>query len=139
MNIRQTTQFLARVNLLDNRDVDQAIIAHWHELIGHLDYDDALTALKHHASTSTAYLMPAHIVAGAARAREASLPPRSPATPETCAGHKFLAHYCVHCGAWDGIEHYRPVEVHRDTPTTCTGGAGSSSDHTRGRAVIHTN
>ena len=61
MNIEQTAVVLAKVAALDNRnDTDAAILA-WHEVIGDLDYQDALRAVAIHRMNSTDYLMPAHI------------------------------------------------------------------------------
>lgn len=61
MNIEQTAVVLAKVAALDNRtDTDSAVLA-WHEVIGDLDYQDALRAVAIHRMESTEYLMPAHI------------------------------------------------------------------------------
>ena len=69
MNIEQTAVILAKVAALDNRnDTDAAILA-WHEVIGDLDYFDALEAVAIHRRESTEYLMPAHIRAIVARLR----------------------------------------------------------------------
>lgn len=72
MNLAETGKLLAKVQLYDNRTVDRATIEAWHEVIGHLDFQVALQALKIHKMTSTDYLQPAHIVMNARKAREAS-------------------------------------------------------------------
>lgn len=71
MQKSQTAKLLGKAALVDNRTVDQLTIEAWHEVIGHLDYDDAMTALTEHRRTSTDYLQPAHIVAGVAKVRRA--------------------------------------------------------------------
>lgn len=71
MEIRETGRILAKAAIIDNRNIDEMTIAAWHEIIGHLDYRDAITALDTHRRESTEYLQPAHIVAGARKAREA--------------------------------------------------------------------
>lgn len=64
MQKSQTARLLGKAALVDNRTIDQMTIEAWHEIVGHLDYDDALAALLKHRTESTDYLMPAHIVAG---------------------------------------------------------------------------
>lgn len=66
----QTKQVLAKIALVDNRLVDLATIAAWHEIIGHLSYDDAMQAVTNHRRNSFDYLTPAHVVAGARIVRE---------------------------------------------------------------------
>jgi len=65
----QTAKLLAKAQLVDNRTVDAMTVAAWHEIVGPLDFDDAMTALTEHRRASTDYLMPAHIVAGVKRIR----------------------------------------------------------------------
>lgn len=69
MTPEQTKLILAKVALVDNRQADITAIAAWHEIIGHLEYVDALQAVTNHRRESTEYLMPAHIVAGAKKIR----------------------------------------------------------------------
>ena len=42
----------------------------WHEVIGHIPYAVAMTALTIHRRTSSEYLMPAHIIANLRKARD---------------------------------------------------------------------
>jgi hypothetical protein len=65
----QTKTILAKAALLDNRTVDLAVIKAWHEVVGHLDYRDAMAGLDAHRAESTDYLMPAHLIAQARKAR----------------------------------------------------------------------
>ncbi len=62
--------FLARLHLLDNRQIDQATASHWHELLEPYTLTECLAALRTHATTSTDYLLPAHIVALVKTARK---------------------------------------------------------------------
>lgn len=71
MNISETAKILAKAQLIDNRQVDPQTIKAWHEIVGHLDYRDAMTALNTHRAESTDYLTPAHIIAQARKARRA--------------------------------------------------------------------
>lgn len=84
MNIQQTAAVLTKIQLIDNRQVDTLTLNEWHDAIGHLDYEDALEAVRMHRRESTAWLLPAHVTAGvrvvrAARADEAR---RSRPVPE---------------------------------------------------------
>jgi hypothetical protein len=61
MNIEQTANVLAKAAAIDNRNQSDAAILAWHEIIGDLDYRDALNAVAQHRRESDAYLMPVHI------------------------------------------------------------------------------
>lgn len=61
MNIEQAAFVLAKAAALDNRNQSDAAILAWHEVIGDLDYQDALQAVAVHRRESTEYLMPVHI------------------------------------------------------------------------------
>jgi hypothetical protein len=64
MNIIETGKVLAKIQLGDNRDVDDRglVLRELHDSIGKLDFEDAIAAVTMHRQTSTAYLMPAHII-----------------------------------------------------------------------------
>ena len=71
MNISETAMLLGKIQAGDNREVSQVIVAEWHDTIGHLNFADAVEAVRLHRQNSADYLMPAHVVAGAkAVARE---------------------------------------------------------------------
>ena len=70
MNLQETAQVLAKIQLGDNRQVDELTVREWHDTIGHLEFVDAIAAVKEHRQISSDYLMPAHIVGGAKRAKE---------------------------------------------------------------------
>jgi hypothetical protein len=62
MNDLELAQFLARLNIADNRQIDKLTLAHWRDMIGEYAIEDAIAALVMHFKTSTAYLQPAHII-----------------------------------------------------------------------------
>lgn len=61
MNIEQTAKVLTKIQLIDNRQVGQLTILEWHDIIGDLEYEDAIAAVRIHRNESTEYLTPAHI------------------------------------------------------------------------------
>ena len=73
MNLQETAQVLAKIQLGDNRQVDELTVREWHDSIGHLAMHEAIEAVRMHRQTSLDYLMPAHVVAGARIARERAL------------------------------------------------------------------
>lgn len=75
MNTDEVTMLLARIQVLDNRQVDQLTIEAWTPLMANLNYPDAVEAVNTHFQESTAYLQPAHIAALVKRARGSSQPP----------------------------------------------------------------
>ena len=68
MNREQFATLLVRIQVLDNRQLDKATADAWWPLIGHLNYDDALTATNaHYRDYPDTYLKPGHIVQGVRR------------------------------------------------------------------------
>lgn len=63
MTIDEVAKVLAKVQLVDNREVTRLVILEWQDLIGDLDYSEAIEAVREHRRTSTEYLQPAHLVA----------------------------------------------------------------------------
>jgi hypothetical protein len=61
MNIAETGRVLAKASAIDNRDVGQAAVLAWHEVLHDLDYTDALDAVARHRRESHEYLQPVHI------------------------------------------------------------------------------
>lgn len=76
MNIEGTNDLLVHIQIIDNRQVGDATVLEWHELVSDLDYDEALEAVRLHFRDSTEYLKPAHIRAGVERIRRAGLGPQ---------------------------------------------------------------
>ena len=99
MTIDELTMLLARIQVIDNRQVDQLTIEAWTPLMGDVPYDGAVQAVNDHFRTSTAYLQPAHIVQAVAASRRRELPATmSPEAPEDCGNHKWLADgTCLYC------------------------------------------
>ncbi|MFD4957118.1 hypothetical protein [Microbacterium sp. NPDC058389] len=71
MNIQQTSELLARVQVIDNRRVEEATILAWHELLDDVDLPTAVEAVRLHFRESTAYLTPAHVRQNVDRIRRA--------------------------------------------------------------------
>ncbi|WP_336642301.1 hypothetical protein [Microbacterium sp. MMO-56] len=67
MNIRETTDLLVRIQIIDNRRFEEATVLAWHVLVGDLDYAAAVEAVQLHFRESTAYLVPAHVRQGVER------------------------------------------------------------------------
>lgn len=67
MNIQETTALLTKIQLGDNREVTELVVREWHDTVGFLEYGDAVEAVRLHRRESAAYLLPAHVVAGARR------------------------------------------------------------------------
>lgn len=65
MNLEETDRLLTVIQNVDKRRIDDATVLVWHEILGDLPFADCLLAATTHFRESTAYLMPAHIVAGA--------------------------------------------------------------------------
>lgn len=73
MNVQETTDLLTRIQVIDNRRVEEATVLAWFELVADLDHGQAVEAAKLHFRESTVYLTPAHIRANVERMQVASL------------------------------------------------------------------
>jgi hypothetical protein len=62
MDQRQTHQLLIRASAIDDRTVTDTDVAIWLELLGHIDYDDLVDALRVHQLGSPFKVTPAHLV-----------------------------------------------------------------------------
>ena len=67
MNTFELKQVLAKIQLGDNRQVDELVIREWGDTIGMLDFEDSIGAVTMHRQESTVYLQGAHIVANVKR------------------------------------------------------------------------
>ncbi|GLU88915.1 hypothetical protein Agsp01_11700 [Agromyces sp. NBRC 114283] len=74
MNRSECAKVLAKIQLGDNRQVDQLVLDEWFDTIGHLNFEDAIAGVRLHRQESTAYLMAAHVIANAGRVRRDRLP-----------------------------------------------------------------
>lgn len=70
MDIEQTSQLLAKAALVDNRKATDEVILVWAEALRHIPFDAGMWALNRHRATSTDWVQPAHIVAGAREYRK---------------------------------------------------------------------
>lgn len=61
MNIMETTNALALAQAYDNRTVGEGNVRAWHLVLGNLDADDVMEAIRRHYAAETAWVMPAHI------------------------------------------------------------------------------
>ena len=92
----ECAKVLAKIQLGDNRQVDQLTLEEWFDTIGHLDFESAVAGVRLHRQESTDWLMPAHVIRNANRARESRLPPRAAIEASECR-HLFKGGWCVHC------------------------------------------
>ena len=102
MNKQEIGKLLTLAALVDNRTVTTEACLMWHEIAGHLDYDDAVAAMQAHYQNSTVWLMPAHVIQRVAAKRRALDRPKtmSPEVPDDCGHHKWLPNRtCLYCTA----------------------------------------
>ncbi len=72
MNLIELGGVVAKIQLGDGRQVDEAVLAYWFEAIGHLPVTDALDAvLMHRQERPGEWLDVGHVLANAKRVREA--------------------------------------------------------------------
>lgn len=62
MNIAETSMLLAKIQAFDNRNVDDATIIAWQEVLEPHTIQDALKAVSDYFRINSAWIMPAHIV-----------------------------------------------------------------------------
>lgn len=80
MNLAETHDLLTLAATLDRRRFDDATVVAWQEILADQPFDDCRTAVVRHFASTTDYLMPVHVLRGAAEldrhrrqlAREAS-------------------------------------------------------------------
>jgi hypothetical protein len=58
VNRQECAKVLAKIQLGDNRQVDQLVLDEWFDTIGHLRFEDAIGAVRLHRQESAAWLMP---------------------------------------------------------------------------------
>ncbi|PVE95008.1 hypothetical protein [Microbacterium sp. TPD7012] len=61
MNTEEVTVLLARIQGLDNRQVDELTVQAWEPLMDDVEYEDAVNAVNEHFRTSDRYLLPVHV------------------------------------------------------------------------------
>jgi hypothetical protein len=105
MKLSETTFLLKQIATLDNRKVNDEVIAAWHEVIGQLPFDIAKEALKlAQQDSSVKYLEPRHIF-GWAKEAAFRLDRTKPneqvqnlrGTPEPSCKHGIKVNSCKRC------------------------------------------
>lgn len=66
MNLAETYDLLTFIAALDNRRFDDATVLAWQPIVADVPFADARDAVRVHFGSSDAYLMPVHVVRGAA-------------------------------------------------------------------------
>lgn len=100
MSLQQVGQLLTLIALNDNRTWTPETALSWHEILGDLDYDAAVSAMYAHFRESSDFLMPAHIVARVKHADPARPVTMSPEAPESCepGDHRWMPDgTCLFC------------------------------------------
>lgn len=69
MTIDECKRVLAKIQLGDNRQVDELTLREWFNTIGHLNFADTIEAVTLHRQESDSWLMPSHLVANVHRIR----------------------------------------------------------------------
>ena len=70
MNKTELAKVFTKVQLVDNRQAGQLVLAEWLDILGHLNFDECISAVVMHRQESVEYLQPAHIIANVKRIRE---------------------------------------------------------------------
>lgn len=94
MTKAELAEMLTQASMIDNRNAAPENVNGWYEVIGHLPAADATTAMWTHFRTSTAYLLPAHIVAGVFRLKEQRAVTRGDVF---CPSHAYYPLPCDRC------------------------------------------
>jgi hypothetical protein len=63
VNKQETAQLLAWMQGVDGRVLNELSVLAWHQVVGDLDYDAALDAVREHYREESRYVMPADVVA----------------------------------------------------------------------------
>ena len=77
MNTSELTALLGRIQVLDNRQVDEMTLQAWGPLVEKVNYEDAVEAVNAHFRSSEKYLLPVHVVEGAKRFKTIRIRERS--------------------------------------------------------------
>lgn len=70
MNPGEAARLLSACAMYDYRTIEEADGLAWHHVIGDLDFDDAMEAVRRHYQASTDRMMPAHVRQGVRAIRE---------------------------------------------------------------------
>jgi len=76
MNLEQITALLMRIQIIDNRKIDKAVLLEWEvDLAGVDDFAAAMEAVTMHRAESSEWLLPVHIRRNVERIRLAAFGP----------------------------------------------------------------
>ena len=67
MNKQEVGKVLAKIQIVDNRQVDALTISEWYDVLEPFKFDDAVKAVTMHRRRSADYMQPAHVVEGIRR------------------------------------------------------------------------
>lgn len=108
MDKSQAGMLLAYVRSIQGGEVTRLDIEAWHDVLGHLDYEDARVAARAHAVESVEYMKPAHIIQRVKQVRRAveggTMSPRREDCRTAGQLHRWLNDdTCMHCEvrAWE--------------------------------------
>lgn len=72
MTEHEMTKLLAKIQLVDNRQVDRMVLSEWMDDAGDAMFEDAVEAVRQfRRERPDAWITPGHVLAGARRAKEA--------------------------------------------------------------------
>lgn len=96
MNKTEVAKLLTLVSAFDSRTVGVDTVEAWFPILADVKVDDAVTVVRNHFATSTAYLMPAHIIDGTKSLKG----PRKLASDASfyCKQHGWPIDDCPKCG-----------------------------------------
>ena len=78
MNLEQITALLMRIQIIDNRKIDKAVLLEWEvDLAGVDDFAAAMEAVTMHRAESSEWLLPVHIRRNVERIRLAAFGPQT--------------------------------------------------------------
>lgn len=97
MNRAECARVLTKIQLGDNRVVDALVLEEWFDTIGHLGFEDAIAGVKLHRQESDQYLLPVHVIRGAARARERRAVTQQQNVFCRVEGHAYYPMPCDRC------------------------------------------
>ena len=62
MNKFEVAQLLAKIKIGDNREINELVIAEWHDTVHGLLFADAIAGVTMHRQESSEYLQPVHVM-----------------------------------------------------------------------------
>ena len=101
MNKTEVAKLLTVASGVDNRKVTPEVVEVWFPILGYLDFEPSLEALKLHFAETTDWLLPAHIIRNVARVKRDRLPLNAiEAAARECPMHAGYPLPCLRCEAF---------------------------------------